>query len=172
MGKRKIAVFLVILAFLALGVYWQLGGFNPIGFTIEDCGGLTLIGLTYKGTPQDKGMVETFQRVESLIEIAPNTHLHTLYYTEPAGKLDTLRVFVGMEYDERLERVNDLEILNMACSQVIVADIQAHRMVMPVPDKVKKELEAFAKANGVVTQGIYIDKILRKDRVQVLAPLE
>lgn len=163
---------MVISAILALGVYWQLGGFNPISFTIEDRENLTLKGLVYRGTPQDKGMVETFRRIETLVEKAPDAHLHTLYYTEPTGKLDTLAVFVGMEYDERLQTANDLEVLKISCSQVIVADIQAHRLVMPVPEKVKKALEAFAKENGVVTQGIYIDKIVREDRVKVLAPLE
>lgn len=157
---------------LGIGIYWQLGGFNTIRFSIKEKQNIQLLGLSYRGTPQDEQLRVTFQTIEKLLNEHPKATLHTIYYTEPAGKLDTLEAFVGVEYDELFQLKDTLEIVELSCSQVIEADIQAHRLVMPSPSRVKSELEAFAMDNGVTTQGIYVDKIIDKGHVKVLAPLE
>jgi hypothetical protein len=169
---RKILLGILILFIIGLGVYYQLGGFQELMFSIEPRQNITLLGKTYRGTPQDKKMGETFRDMESLIQKNPGTNLHTLYYSEPAGKLDTLKVFVGIEYQEKLDEGKDLEVKTIPCTQAIVVHIEAHRMVMPGPDRVKREIERFAMENGVVTQGIYVDKIIGEGVVEVIAPLK
>src|SRR5690606_7994324 len=97
MNKKKLATIVGVLLLLALVVYVILGGFNRINIAIENRKNIHLLGLTYRGTPQDDGMVETFRRIESLVREFPEANIHTIYFTEPAGKLDTLQVFVGIE---------------------------------------------------------------------------
>jgi hypothetical protein len=149
-----------------------LGGFNKVELTIEDCKEIKLLGLNYRGTPQDEKMVETFRRIGGLVEEHAGTNLHTLYAIEPAGKLDTLQVFVGMEYKPDIASPEELEVKTIPCSKVLIAHIQSHKLVMPSPNSVKQKIEAFARDIGVATKGIYVDKIMEKDRVEVLAPLK
>lgn len=172
MAKTSIAI-LVGLLLVSLPIfYWQLGGFNPIRITIEDRGDLKLLGLTYRGTPQDPGMLGTFQQIEDIINKYPQSKLHTLYDIEPAGKLDTLEVFVGVEFQEEINEQEDLDLREIECSQVVVANIEAHRLVMPSPEKVKSQIESFATNQNISTQGIYVDKIIDDRRVEVIAPLK
>lgn len=169
---KKILAGIFILFLLGLGVYYQLGGFQELVFSIEPRNNITLLGKTYRGTPQDKKMGETFRDIESLIQKYPGTNLHTLYYSEPAGKLDTLKVFVGIEFQGKLDTVKNLEVKNITCTHAIVVQIKAHRLVMASPDQVKREIEKFATEKGVMTQGIYVDKIKGEGAVEVIAPLK
>lgn len=171
MRKIIVAVVLGLLILVGLGIYWKLGGFNAIQVSLEDSANLKLLGLTYRGTPQDPGMLATFQQLESVIEEFPQTHLHTIYYNEPAGKLDTLEVFVGLEYIDAIAEKETFEIKEIRTSMIIVAAMQSHRLVMPSPRAVKAKIAAFAEEKGLILQDIYIDRILDQERVEVLAPV-
>src|SRR5690554_65522 len=110
MKKSIIAVVVGISVALGVGIYWWLGGFNSVEISIQDRNNLRLLGLTYRGTPQDEGMVDAFQKVEELSKNYPHSSLHTIYHTEPAGKLDTLQVFVGIEYLDSFADKVDFEV--------------------------------------------------------------
>lgn len=171
MKKTSIAVLITLLLFTLPLVYWKLGGFKPITIHVENRENIRLLGLIYRGTPQDAGMLETFQQIEGVISKYPESRLHTIYYTEPAGKLDTLEVFVGVEYQEEIHERENLDLKVIACSQVIVAVIEAHRLVMPSPEKVKAEIGAFAQNNNISTHRVYVDKIIDDRRVEVMSPV-
>jgi|SRR5690606_13684636 hypothetical protein len=171
MKKTTIAILITVLLITLPLFYWRLGGFNPIDIRIENRESIRLLGLTYRGTPQDAGMLGTFQRIEGVMSKYPESKLHTIYYAEPAGKLDTLEVFVGVEFQEEIHERENLDSKIIACSQVIVAVIEAHRLVMPSPEKVKSEIESFALNKNISTQGLYLDKIIDDRRVEVISPL-
>src|SRR5690554_1137756 len=97
MKKGIIAGIIGIILLTGVGVYYLLGGFKDIEFHVEERENIELVGLTYRGTPQDDEIGETFLQVHQLIAKYPETRLHTLYEIEPAGKRDTLEVFVGIE---------------------------------------------------------------------------
>ncbi|HLT06260.1 MAG TPA: hypothetical protein VK014_01970 [Cyclobacteriaceae bacterium] len=172
MNKKGIAIVVALLVILLPVIYWKLGGFNPIQVYLEEQQNIKLLGLRYRGTPQDPGMTGTFREIEKLLGNYPDSRLHTLYFVEPAGKLDTLEVFVGLAFHSDIANQEALEVLEVECRQVIVARLDAHRLVMPSPEKVKGEIETFAKSNGLSTQGLYIDKILDERRVEVYAPIK
>jgi len=172
MNKAKLAITVAIGLLLALGVYAMLGGFNRIDISVEDRSDINLVGLTYRGTPQDEGMVETFRRVESLAHKFPEANIHTIYHTEPAGKLDTLQVFVGIEQGDLADLPEDFEVNTIRCDRVLVAEINSHKWVMPTPAAVKESLEAFAREEGLILQDVFVDKIIDRNQVKVLAPLE
>lgn len=172
MNKKGIAVVIGLLFLLGVGIYYQLGGFNKIRFSIQDCNDIQLLGLTYRGTPQDEQLGQTFLHIEKLLDAQPQSTLHTIYYIEPAGKLDTMEVFVGMDYLPGWDQKGELETKSIPCTQMIVADIQAHRLVMPSPSRVKEELEAYAKEKGVKIQGLFVDQIISNKEVAVMAPLD
>lgn len=172
MDKIKTGVFLGVLILVGVGIYDQLGGFNEVKLAMEDCGEINLLGLTYRGTPQDEKMGETFRKIGKIVENHSGSSLHTVYTIEPAGKRDTLQVFVGTEFSAHVSPSKELEVQTIPCSRAIVAYIQAHSLVMPSPEKVKRKIKAFAQDKGVAIQGIYVDKIKGKDQVEVIAPLK
>lgn len=172
MKKTTIALFVGLAVVLGIGIYWKLGGFNSVSFSIEDREDIRLLGISYRGTPQDPVMVETFQEIEKVISQYPQSRLHTIYYIEPAGKRDTLHVFVGVEYLEEIAGKSSFELKEIPCKKVIVAKIQSHKSVMPSPESVKQQINDFAENEGFVLQGVLVDKIISKSQVDVIAPLE
>ncbi|WP_026968622.1 hypothetical protein [Algoriphagus terrigena] len=146
-----------------------LGGNNPIVIELMNSNPPNLAGKTYRGTPQDKKLGETFNSIESLLALHPGKKVHTIYYVEPAGKLDTMEVFVGLDLPFAPA---ELEAKHFTESRYLLATIKSNRWVMPGPDEVKQTLQDFAKENKVTLSGIFIDKIVDDSEVQVIAPIK
>lgn len=169
MKKVGLALSILLVVFaLAYYGFDRLGGNNPILIELVDSSPPTLSGRTYKGVPLDKKMTETFQEIEALVPLNPGKKIHTIYFLEPAGKLDTLEVFVGLDLPFP---IGDLESKSFPESSYLLATIRGNKWVMPGPDTVKGELEKFAKENNLTLTGIFIDKIISEEEVQVLAPI-
>ncbi len=126
------------------------------------------MGKTFTGTPQDKRLGEIFQEMEALKGLNPGSFLHTIYEIEPAGKLDTMKVFVGINKSLPLDGV---EQRTFDSPTYLIAKIQANRWVMPSPEKIKRELEDYASENKLILSGIFIDKIISDSEVHVIAPI-
>jgi hypothetical protein len=168
---KKIAIALVVLVVIfSLGFYGfdQLGGNNPIQIEWKKSPPPTLSGRTFRGIPQDERLGKTFQEVQSLLAIHPGTSLHTLYSVEPAGKLDTLEVFVGLDLPFP---TGDLESKPFTETSYLLATITANKWVMPSPTTVKEKLEEFARGKNLTLSGVFIDKIISEGEVQVIAPI-
>ncbi|WP_143959631.1 hypothetical protein [Litoribacter populi] len=160
---------ILIPAVLLLGLlgYYLLGGFNDLELEVVQTDSIHLMGYEYRGTPQDEALPQTFQKAEGLM--GEGKTLHTIYHVEPAGKLDTMEVFVGVEYGGDMGEAKELIIESQ---NAIVATMKSSPFVMPGPNKVKKRIEEFAVLNGLETQGIYIDRIVEAEHVEVWAPLK
>lgn len=167
--RNKILISLILVILVGMAAYYLLGGFEEIEIQVVDTNDIHLIGYEYRGTPQDDELVRTFQKIENLLEEHPENRLNTIYYVEPAGKRDTMNVFVGTEYNEKMAGELDEKII--IAQRAIVASLRSHRFVMPGPDKVKQKIEEYAREHGLVTQGIYIDRVVGEDHVDVMAPL-
>jgi len=169
---KKLLVFGVI-AVLAFGIgyyfFVQLGGNNPIEVTLIDQSPETLAGKTFRGIPQDKKLEETFRSIETQQSLNPGSKIHTIYYIEPAGKLDTMEVFVGLNLPFAS---GDLESKSFSEKKYLLAKVTANKWVMPGPNKVKAKLEEFAQKNRLVLSGIFIDKIISESEVHVIAPIK
>ncbi|GAB3651800.1 hypothetical protein GCM10028791_20970 [Echinicola sediminis] len=168
--KKTVAI-VGILALIGFGVFAYLGGLKD--FSIEEAPGqeLLLYGLTYEGTPQDEQLRKTFERVEAAKEAVPDAIMHTIYEVEPAGKLDTMRVFVGLDKELKSGEVG-WEKRVVFGEKILVADLNYHKLVMPRPEAVKKAIRDYAEENGLVLKGMFVDRLLAADHVQVMAPVE
>ncbi|OOG75197.1 hypothetical protein [Algoriphagus sp. A40] len=169
---KKIGIaFAVLLGLFTLAyiAFDRLGGNNPILVEIVDKTPPTLAGKTFKGIPQDKELGETFQYFETLLSLNPGKKIHTIYFQEPAGKLDTMEVFVGL--DLPFAPVG-MESKSFSESRYILATIKASKWVMPGPEKVKAKIEDFAKENNLTLTGLFIDKIISDKEVVVVAPIK
>ncbi|EPR67552.1 hypothetical protein [Cyclobacterium qasimii] len=170
MMKAKIILPFLGASVLALiSVYFYLGGFKPIELKLDNCSDLNLVGVDYRGIPQDDTIGEYFREVEAARKNKP---LHTIYYIEPEGKRDSLHVFIGYESEVMDQNgTTPWTRQSVECQQVIVATLKMNRFVMPGPDKTKKAIQAFAQENDLTLNGIFIDKIISSNHVEVWAPV-
>ena len=169
---KKSVLLVLILFLLIIGGYFvfdRLGGNTPIEIELVEKKPDNLAGKTFRGTPQDPKLRETFQQIEQAQAFNPGTKIHTIYYVEPAGKLDTMEVFVGINLPFAPE---DLEGKTFEEDRYLLAKIQGSKWVMPSPEKVKAQLQDFASKNGWTLSGVYIDKIISESEVQVIAPVK
>lgn len=145
----------------------MFGGFKDIEVAKEDLGKIELVGIYYRGTPQDPGLKKAFEQMEEIANANPEAYLNTIYYIEPAGKLDTMEVFVCVEKKWAGES-SALTEKTFDGSSVIVANIQSHRFVMPGPQKVQKKIKEYAEENSLPKPDLYIDQIFSPSKVRVV----
>jgi hypothetical protein len=168
---KKLLIAAIVLLILGLGGYLafdQLGGNRPVELSLEAKSPDALSGQTFRGTPVDKGLEQLFQKIQSTQKLHPGAKLHTIYYTEPAGKLDTLEVFAGINLPFGAP---DLELKEFSEGRYILAKVTGSKWVMPGPETIKEKIQEFAAANKLTLSGYYIDKIVSETEVHVLAPV-
>jgi hypothetical protein len=161
-------IILLALVGAVLFQFNKLGGFNEIMIESLSPFELQLQGLAYRGTPQDEKLGQTFEKVLKLAK-EESIPFYTIFVIEPAGKLDTMEVFVGVEVDKIL---SEFEKKSFQSSQAVLAKINAHRFVMLGPNKVKNKIFKFSKENNLKSPTIFIDKIVSKDEVHVIGIIE
>ncbi len=170
---KRIAVLVVALisAFTVIG-FWgfgKLGGNTPIEIQLIKNKPENLAGITYRGTPGNEKLGEIFEQMETQKGLHPGSFLHTIYEVEPAGKLDTMIVFVGIN---QTLPITDLECRPFENNGYLLAKIQSNKWVMPSPEAVKEKLTEYASENKLELTGIFIDKIISEKEVQVIAPIK
>lgn len=169
---KKLLIGAIILSlFIGFG-YWgfdQLGGNNPVMIDLVNKSPETLLGKTFIGTPQDEKLANLFKEILNEKTLRSGTFLHTIYETEPAGKLDTMKVFVGIN---QLLPEEGFELKTFEEDRYLVAKITGSSWVMPGPKTIKAKLENYAAENNLKLTGIFIDKIIEENEVHVIAPIQ
>jgi hypothetical protein len=160
---------LLILGLVGYLGYDQLGGNRPVELSLEAKSPDALSGQTFRGTPVDKGLEQLFQKIQSTQKLHPGTSLHTIYFVEPAGKLDTLEVFAGINLPFGTQ---DLEVKNFSETRYILAKVTGSKWVMASPETIKEKIQEFAEANKLTLSGYFIDKIVSETEVHVIAPVQ
>ncbi|REG90531.1 hypothetical protein C8N25_10629 [Algoriphagus antarcticus] len=161
-----------MLLILAIGSYWgfkKLGGNAPIAIQLVQKKPDNLAGITYRGTPGNEELGQIFIKMETQKGLHPGSQLHTIYEVEPAGKLDTMIVFVGIN---QTLPIADLEFRSFEYDSYLLAKIKSNKWVMPGPDTVQEKLAEYAQENNLELSGVYIDKIISENEVQVIAPIK
>ncbi|WP_291779961.1 hypothetical protein [Cecembia sp.] len=168
MKKTAIGIILMFVLGASLYLFYLLGGFNEILVFKKDYGNIELVGIQYKGTPQNDLLRQSFLEMERLQKSHEGAVIHTIYQVEPAGKLDTLEVFIGIEKKFLFTAEKDKAILSLDASSAVVAEINANRWVMPGPKKVKTRIKDFAIKNQLPEPNLFIDQILGPESIRVI----
>ncbi|NDE62615.1 MAG: hypothetical protein EB038_10600 [Cyclobacteriaceae bacterium] len=169
---KKIGLILIgvlLLLGAAYGVFTWLEGNTSITIQVVDAAPDRLVGKSFRGIPQDKKLEETFQSLETFRSLHPGTYLHTIYYQEPAGKLDTMEVFVGINLPYATQ---GMESKSFGESRYLRAIIQGNKWVMPNPERIKEKIRSFASQEGFTLSEVFVEKIITESEVQVIAPVK
>lgn len=171
MKKKILIASISLLVVIGIG-YWvfhSLGGNTPVQIELIEKRPESLAGITYRGTPQDEQLRKNFEEVESQKIRNPGSSLHTIYEVEPAGKLDTMIVFVGIN---KAFPIAGLEHRTFDEQKYLLAKITGSSWVMPGPKKVQQKLREYALENDLELTGTFIDKIISRNEVQMIAPVK
>ena len=169
---KKLLIGIVIFLLIGTAFYFgsNMGTSEKVKLTVSEEQLISLKGIYYRGTPQDPALKTAFDRVQEVLEKAQGGHLHTIYYVEPAGKLDTMEVFVGIE--KALLVSEGWDEKEIACAGSVVAEISGNPWLMPGPNKVKKMIREYAEENKFKLQDVFIDQIISPEQVRVIAPIK
>jgi len=168
MKKKIVLISIIVLAAIGFYAFNEMGGFNDVRLEISNSEDINLIGRHFKGIPQDEKLQMAFQEIEKIKNDNPEAVLQTIYYSEPAGKLDTMEVFVGLD-SKWMENKTGYDQVYYSGENAIIATIQAHRFVMPSPLKIKNKIIGFAKENSLPEPDVFIDQIIGPDDIKVIA---
>jgi hypothetical protein len=167
MKKTIVLISLFLLTAIGFYVFNKMGGFNEVHIEVVEDVNIDLVGRKFKGIPQDEKLTKAFQEIESIKNNNPGAALYTIYYSEPAGKLDTMEVFVGLD-SKWIGDTTGFETISFSNENAIVATITAHRFVMPSPLKIKNKIIVFAKENSLPEPVVFIDQIVGLNEVKVI----
>ena len=92
MKKKIVLVSFILLVATGLFVFKSMGGFNEVQLEVLDRKDINLSGRYFRGIPQDEKLGVSFMEIEKIKNTHPEAALQTIYYAEPAGKLDTMEV--------------------------------------------------------------------------------
>jgi hypothetical protein len=170
--KRIVILIIALISAVTVLGFWgyeKLGGYTPIAVEIIDKKPDNLIGITYRGTPGNDKLGEIFRQMETQKALHPGSQLHTIYEIEPAGKLDTMLVFVGINQTFPIE---GMEVRTFENDRYLLAKISNNSWVMPSPETVKEKMGQYASENQLELSGVFIDVIISENEVQVIAPIK
>jgi hypothetical protein len=171
MQKKLLAVTVILSLLIGFG-YWgfdRLGGNNPVVIELVNKKPESLLGNTFIGIPQDEKLAQLFKETLTQKSLRSGTYLHTIYEAEPAGKLDTMKVFVGIN---QFLPEDGFELKTFEEDRYLLAIITGSSWVMPGPKAIKAKLEEYAAKNNLRLTGVFIDKIIQEDEVHVIAPIQ
>jgi hypothetical protein len=160
----------ILLILLAMVFYHQLGGFKSIVIEKKAFEELKLKGINFKGLPSDPALELAFKTVQDKANQDPFSPFYVIYHQEPAGKTDTLQVFVGLADDNKNTDPN-WENLNFFQEAALFVELEIHPLVMPSPSKIKKELKKYAQSQQLLISEPFIEKIQGKNKITVIAPI-
>ncbi|WP_297335940.1 hypothetical protein [Algoriphagus sp.] len=164
-----ISLILIILGGIGFWLFDRMGGNNPVSISVVEKRPEPLSGIYFVGVPRDEALGKAFEAMEAQKTLHPGSALHTIYEIEPAGKLDTMRVFVGIN---ALISADSLEFRQFQSSRYLLAKVNASKWVMPSPNTVKEKIKNFADSAKLTLSETYIDKIISEQEVHVIAPIK
>ncbi len=170
MRKSYFIILFIVLGVAFLIIYANLGGFKDIQVEKKELSEIRLKGKYFRGTPLDPELEKTFQEIQAESKNQSENSFYTIYILEPAGKTDTLHVFVGLE-DLNLNYPKNWDSLNFTKGVYLTASIESHPLVMPSPESVKEAIISFALQEELPKPLLFIEKIIAKNKVQVIAPI-
>ena len=165
MGKRIVIVVLLIVMVVA-ALYSILGGGGDIKFEVVTLQDLYIKGHAFKGNYNSPKAEELFFAAKNQAEINPNASLTIVSYpSKDKGK--TIHQFIGASSVKDSVASLEGELLHIPSQQVIQATISAHNLVMPTPNAVREQAQAFASANGYELDSISIEHYKSDRELQV-----
>lgn len=170
---RKIGIVVIIALIISSVGYTILGGFSKPDVAQAKTPLYSIAGKVFEGTATSDTLMQLFTEIKQLHDSGklPGT-LAAVYYNSPAETKGNVHVWVGvLVKDSTLVLPQGYLLRNFPSTDVVRAEIKAHYMVAPTPDKVKAQLYEFAAAQNLKPGSYVIEKYLNEKEIIMEIPV-
>ncbi|MTI31667.1 hypothetical protein [Xanthovirga aplysinae] len=174
--SKKIILRLALFLFLGVAsiVYIQLGGFNEVKISVKENINYTLIGKSFEGRYKSKEVKNIFFDTRRLLEEGElHGTLAIIYDQDPSENEGNMKSFTGIILEKPISKIpKGFEERKFKAFTVVQAQINAHPLVMPTPEKIKEKLKIYAQEQGLELQDISIEKLVGERELVVEIPVK
>ena len=170
MNKLKIILIAGLFVLTSLLIYYLLGGFRPVEFTVISNISYTIIGKEYVGTNNTRELKELFDGTKQLLESSFSEA--TLIIVNDDNKYDDennqVGYFIGILVKSVPSSIPEgYAVKEYGPVKVIRARILSHNLVMPKPDNVKRKAAELAESESGGLSSISMEKYPEEGIIEV-----
>ncbi|MDJ1481139.1 hypothetical protein QNI16_11640 [Cytophagaceae bacterium YF14B1] len=170
---RKLGIIIVVALLVGSIAFSIMGGFSKPEISTAQAPEYIVAGKLFKGGATSDTLMTIFSEIKDLhtTQKLPGT-LAAVYYSIPEEAKGKLEVWVGvLVSDTTIVLPEGYLFRKFPSSNVIRAEIKAHYMVAPAPDKVKAQLYEFATEQKVKPGRYVIEKYHNEQDITMEIPV-
>jgi len=172
MRRSFIYLSIALLLTAILIIYHQLGGFKDPDITFIENEEYKIAGYYYEGDLKDDAWENLFLNTRKKINDGILAGILTIvWYEEPEGKGNS-KAFIGVIFEGNPSIPGDMEVRHLNMHGVIRATLESHVLVMPEPQKVVRNIQAYAEKNNFELQDILIEKYPEESKIFAEIPVK
>jgi len=169
-------VVIAVLLVLVLGggiTYYLLGGTRPVEVSVAQPGEYFMVGKAFEGRYTNPEMKENFRLARQYVSNGTvKGTLALVFYVRPEANKGQTKCFAGVLTDPKAAVPEAYELRIINAPRVVRATVERHNLVMPSPEAIREQIEAFAKEKNLQLSSEYtIEKIVSDWKVVVEVPL-
>lgn len=162
MNKKEIRRFkvysalLFVLVSVAAIIYAKLGGFDDIIVEEANKSSFQIAGLHIDRQFNSKEIKETFEKLRAEAEKGNLLGCQLSIVSYSQSERD--RQFMGLVLIEGIAEVSEeYEILELSYADAFKVDLKMHNMVMPTKEDVEDRIRAYANANEMTADSVFLE---------------
>ncbi len=170
---RKIGIVVIVTLILGSVGFAILGGFSKPKIIQTYIPTYAIAGKPFRGQAISDTLMQLFNATKDLHTAGklPGT-LAAVYYTSPDESKGNVDVWVGiLVKDTTIALPTGYLFRHFPSSSVVRAEINAHYMVAPTPDKVKSQLYEFATEQKLKPDSYVIERYLNEKEIIMEIPV-
>ncbi|MFP4089731.1 MAG: hypothetical protein ACLFT3_05455 [Cyclobacteriaceae bacterium] len=171
--RRKYVITALLIFIILSSFYYYLGGFNTVKMSLATAEPYVVAGYSYDGRFDEDQFEDLFFKVREYTEMGlfPG-NITVVNYDLLDEDQDSIRQLIGVRLEgDPLSIADSLAIDTIEAGRVVRAEIEAHPLVMPRPDKINRQIIDFALGQGVKLQDLTIEQYVSENRIVIDAPL-
>lgn len=171
--RRKYVITALLIFIILLSFYYYLGGFNRVEISLVTAEPYVIAGYAYEGRYDEDQLEDLFFKVREYTEqgLFPGT-ITVVNYDLLDENQDSIQQLIGIRLEGNpLSMPDSLTIDTIEAGRVVRAEIRAHPLVMPRPDKINQQIIDFARVQGLKLQDLTIERYVSQNSIVIDAPL-
>ncbi len=172
-GKHGLILLLFILAIMG-GVYYYLGGFNPVSVEVVPVQPYFLLGKEFSGSHRSDTLRTYFNQMKALRDsLNLSGPVVLIYDQEPQGPRGMVSNFTGLRLESPpRSTAPGYKIRSVRADSVVRISKDCHAALMPNPSKVESLLQDYLQRNGLVPFDYNLELYYPDNRLVIERPLE
>ncbi len=152
--------------------YHQLGGFKEPEITLVEVRQYRVLGSYYEGRLSNVRWEDLFVTTRDLLgEGKVKGDLTIIWYNEPEEEQGFAKAFIGIRVDDTGFADPQLELREIKMNGLIRAELEAHNLVMPRPQKVIQAIRKYAREQHISLQDIVIERYPEESLIVTEIPI-